>query len=59
MTTAEAIEENVDMFIGQYGKVANDFGIAKGFLSAAVGHAAVTMDDRAPLRDPARRCGCR
>jgi hypothetical protein len=46
-----AFEENVDVIINHYGKVAHDFGMAKGFLLAAIGHAAVTMDDRAPLHD--------
>jgi hypothetical protein len=48
---AAEIEAAVAQFIDHYGKTASDFGIAKGFLSAAIGHAAVTMDDRAPLRD--------
>ena len=49
--TAAAIEENVDLIIDHYGKIAHDFGLTKGFLLAAIGHAAVTMDDRAPLYD--------
>ena len=39
-----AIEENVDLFVNRYRLLANNFGFVKGFLSAAVGHAASTSD---------------
>ena len=39
-----AIEENVDLFVNRYRPLANNFGFVKGFLSAAVGHAASTSD---------------
>ena len=39
-----AIEENVDLFVNRYRPLANNFGFVKGFLSAAVGHAASTAD---------------
>jgi hypothetical protein len=39
-----AIEENVDLFVNRYRPLASNFGFVKGFLSAAVGHAAKTSD---------------
>jgi hypothetical protein len=46
----DEIDETVDLFVTQYQAIAGNFSMVKGFLSAAVGHAAAGVSDRSGLQ---------